>query len=53
MGLPPYGPEPYASANSATPASDMGLIGDLLIIAQDARICQGIGKIFFMFRKKF
>ena len=20
MGLPPYGPEPYASANSATPA---------------------------------
>ena len=21
MGLPPYGPEPYASANSATPAN--------------------------------
>ena len=26
MGLPPYGPEPYASANSATPAKAQTII---------------------------
>ena len=32
MGLPPYGPEPYASANSATPAHLPQLLKRLIIL---------------------
>ena len=32
MGLPPYGPEPYASANSATPAHLPQLLKRLIML---------------------
>ena len=32
MGLPPYGPEPYASANSATPAHLPQLLKQLIML---------------------
>ena len=39
MGLPPYGPEPYASANSATPAHLPQLLKRLIMLLHflDAR----------------
>ena len=38
MGLPPYGPEPYASANSATPALQVLANVRLLILSQRVRV---------------
>ncbi len=41
MGLPPYGPEPYASANSATPAHSCFLAKRLSILAEYPIECKG------------
>ena len=51
MGLPPYGPEPYASANSATPAHLPQLLKRLVMLLHFLVARKGV-LLFFCHRPR-